>query len=217
MSVPKGDVFLAGVGGQGTLLASEVLCDAFLLSGYDVKKSEVHGMAQRGGSVTTHLRFGPKVFSPLIEPGKADLLIAFEKVEALRFAHYLRPGGTMVVNAQEIFPPSVATGQERYPQDVVERLRAVTDRLYMVDALAAALSMHEVRAVNMVMAGAASHFLPLPEGAYEEALKARLSEKLVAVNVRAFQAGRAMLPGQGTRLPAAGGDSFPAVGGHSFP
>ncbi|MEK7366126.1 MAG: indolepyruvate oxidoreductase subunit beta, partial [Candidatus Deferrimicrobiota bacterium] len=113
MSVPKGDVFLAGVGGQGTLLASEVLCDAFLLSGFDVKKSEVHGMAQRGGSVTTHLRFGPIVFSPLIEPGKADLLIAFEKMEALRFAHYLRTGGAMVVNAQEIFPPSVATGQER--------------------------------------------------------------------------------------------------------
>ena len=193
MSVPKGDVFLAGVGGQGTLLASEVLCEAVLLSGFDVKKSEVHGMAQRGGAVTTHLRFGPKVYSPLIEPGKADLLIAFEKVEALRFAHYLRPGGAMVVNAQEIFPPSVGTGQERYPQDVVERLRAVTDRLHMVDAFATALSMHEVRAVNMVMVGAASHFLPLPENAYEEALKARLPGKLVAVNVQAFHAGRALL------------------------
>ena len=193
MSVPKGDVFLAGVGGQGTLLASEVLCEAFLLAGFDVKKSEVHGMAQRGGAVTTHLRFGPKVYSPLIEPGKADLLIAFEKIEALRFAHYLRPGGVMVVNAQEVFPPSVGTGQERYPQDAVERLRAVTDRLHMVDALAAALSMREVRAVNMVMVGAASHFLPLPEAAYEEALKARLQEKLVAVNVQAFRAGRALL------------------------
>ena len=99
----------------------------------------------------------------------------------------------MVVNAQEIFPSSVATGQERYPEDVVERLRAVTDRLYMVDALAAALSMREVRAVNMVMAGAASRFLPLPGEAYEEALRARLPEKLVAVNVRAFHAGRALL------------------------
>ena len=193
MSVPKGDVFLAGVGGQGTLLASEVLCDAFLQSGFDVKKSEVHGMAQRGGSVTTHLRYGPKVFSPLIEPGKADLLIAFEKIEALRFAHYLRPGGAMVVNAQEIFPPSVATGQERYPQDVSVRLRAVTDRLYIVDALAVALSMHEVRAVNMVLVGAASRFLPLPEAAYEEALSARLPKGIVAVNVQAFHAGRTLL------------------------
>jgi len=202
MSVPKGDVFLAGVGGQGTLLASEVLCDAFLLSGFDVKKSEVHGMAQRGGSVTTHLRFGPKVYSPLIEPGKADLLIAFEKLEALRFAHYLRPGGAMVVNAQEIFPPSVATGQERYPQDVAERLRAVTDRLHLVDALAVALSMHEVRTVNIVLVGAASHFLPLPEAAYEEAMKARLPSMIVAVNARAFRAGRELLRGQGTHLPA---------------
>ena len=98
-----------------------------------------------------------------------------------------------MVNAQEIFPPSVATGQERYPQDVVERLRAVTDRLHMVDALAAALSLREVRAVNMVLVGAASHFLPLPEAAYEEALKARLPEKIVAVNVQGFRAGRALL------------------------
>ena len=193
MSVPKGDIFLAGVGGQGTLLASEVLCDAFLLAGFDVKKSEVHGMAQRGGSVTTHLRFGQKVFSPLIEPGKADLLVAFEKIEALRFAHYLRPGGAMVVNAQEILPPAVATGQERYPADVPERLAAVTDRLYLVDALAAALSLREVRAVNMVMVGAASRFLPLPEEAYEKALKGSLAERIVAVNVAAFRAGRSLL------------------------
>jgi indolepyruvate ferredoxin oxidoreductase beta subunit len=193
VTIPQGDVFLAGVGGQGTLLASEVLGEAFLLSGYDVKKSEVHGMAQRGGSVTTHLRFGPKVFSPLIEPGKADLLIAFEKVEALRFAHYLRPGGCLVVSAQEIYPPAVATGQERYPADVSERLAAVTDRLYLVDALAAALELREVRAVNMVMVGAASHFLPLPEDAYEKALKGNLPERLVAVNVDAFRAGRALL------------------------
>jgi indolepyruvate ferredoxin oxidoreductase beta subunit len=193
VTVGRGDIFLAGVGGQGTLLASEVLGEAFLLSGYDVKKSEVHGMAQRGGAVTTHLRFGPKVFSPLIEPGRADLLVAFEKVEALRFAHYLCPGGCMVVNAQEIYPPAVATGQERYPADASERLAAVTERLYMVDALAAALSLREVRAVNIVMVGAASHFLPLPEDAYEKALKGNLPERIVAVNVAAFRAGRSLL------------------------
>jgi len=193
VNLARGNVFLAGVGGQGTLLASEVLCEAFLLAGYDVKKSEVHGMAQRGGAVTTHLRFGPKVFSPLIEPGGADLLIAFEKLEALRFAHFLRPGGAMVVNAQEIFPPSVATGQERYPEDVAVRLRTVTDRLHFVDALAAALLLREVRAVNMVMVGAASHYLPLSEGTYEDAMKARMPERIVAVNVAAFRAGRGLL------------------------
>ena len=123
MSLPRGNVFLAGVGGQGILLASEILGEAFLRGGYDVKKSEVHGMAQRGGAVTTHLRFGPKVYSPLIEPGTADVLIAFEKLEALRFIHFLKPGGTALVNRQEIPPAPVSSGQERYPERVEERLR----------------------------------------------------------------------------------------------
>ena len=197
MSPPCGNIFLAGVGGQGILLASEVLGEAFLAAGYDVKKSEVHGMAQRGGAVTTHLRFGPKVYSPLIEPGTADLLIAFEKLEALRFIHYLKPGGTAVVNAQEIPPAPVSSGQERYPVGIEESLRAVTPHVHLVDALTAALALHEVRAVNMVMAGAASHFLPLAEEAYGKALAARLPAKYVDVNVRAFRAGRALVPQPG--------------------
>lgn len=194
----SGNVFLAGVGGQGILLASEVLSEAFLLSGYDVKKSEVHGMAQRGGAVTTHLRFGKKVFSPLIEPGTADLLVAFEKMEALRFAHYLSPGGVALVNAQEILPPSVATGKERYPSGIEERLREFTPNLFVVDALAAALSLHEVRSANIVMVGAGSHFLPLPEEAYVEALRVALPAKILEVNVRAFRAGRGLLPTLGS-------------------
>jgi indolepyruvate ferredoxin oxidoreductase beta subunit len=194
----QGNVFLAGVGGQGILLASEVLCEAFLLSGYDVKKSEVHGMAQRGGAVTTHLRYGKKVHSPLIEPGTADLLVAFEKMEALRFAHYLSPGGAALVNSQEILPPSVSTGKERYPSRISERLGEFTRNLFVVDALAAALSLHEVRAVNIVMVGAASRFLPLAEEAYVEALHATMNAKIVEVNVRAFRAGRDLLPVAGT-------------------
>ena len=189
----RGDVFLAGVGGQGILLASEVLGEAFLRAGYDVKKSEVHGMAQRGGAVTTHLRFGPKVYAPLIEPGKADLLIAFEKLEALRFLHYLAPGGALLANAQEIPPAPVSSGQERYPEDIEARLRAATERVHLVDALGAALALGEVRAVNMVMAGAASHFLPLPEAAYQEAIAVRVKPRFVEVNVRAFQAGRGLI------------------------
>jgi indolepyruvate ferredoxin oxidoreductase beta subunit len=202
-----GNVFLAGVGGQGILLASEVLGEAFLSSGYDVKKSEVHGMAQRGGAVTTHLRFGPKVYSPLIEPGAADLLIAFEKLEALRFLHYLKPDGVAVVNAQEIPPAPVSSGRERYPDGIEERLCEGTSQVHVVDALGAALALHEVRTVNMVMTGAASHFLPLTEEAYVEALKVRLPARFVDVNVRAFRAGRALiaspqpgpLPGPGER------------------
>jgi indolepyruvate ferredoxin oxidoreductase beta subunit len=193
----RGNVFLAGVGGQGTLLASEVLGEAFLVGGYDVKKSEVHGMAQRGGAVTTHLRYGPKVFSPLIEAGSADLLVAFEKMEALRFAHFLKPAGAAVVNAQEIMPPSVATGRERYPENVAERLAGAIPNLHLIDALAAALSLREVRAVNMVMVGAASHLLPLPEDCYLEALRARLPERIVEVNAKAFQAGRALMSPRG--------------------
>jgi len=193
----RGNVFLAGVGGQGTLLASEVLGEAFLVGGYDVKKSEVHGMAQRGGAVTTHLRYGPKVFSPLIEAGSADLLVAFEKMEALRFAHFLKPAGAAVVNAQEIMPPSVANGRERYPENVAERLAGAIPNLYLIDALAAALSLHEVRAVNMVMVGAASRLLPLPEDCYVEALRARLPERIVEVNAKAFQAGRALMAPRG--------------------
>jgi indolepyruvate ferredoxin oxidoreductase beta subunit len=193
-----GNVFLAGVGGQGILLASEVMCEAFLLGGYDVKKSEVHGMAQRGGAVTTHLRYGRKVFSPLIERGGADLLIAFEKMEALRFAHYLKPSGTVLVNKQEIHPPSVATGVEPYPADVEKKLREFSPNIFIVDALAAALALREVRAVNIVMVGAASRFLPLAEENYVEAMRASLPERIVEVNVKAFRSGRELLPGLAT-------------------
>jgi indolepyruvate ferredoxin oxidoreductase beta subunit len=193
MTAFGGNIFLAGVGGQGILLASEILGEAFLRGGYDVKKSEVHGMAQRGGAVTTHLRFGPRVYAPLIEPGTADLLIAFEKLEALRFIHYLTPDGTAVVNTQEIPPAPVSSGQDRYPERIEERLREVSSRIHLLDALGAALALQEVRAVNMVMTGAASHFLPLPEAAYADALRARLPARLVDVNVQAFRAGRALV------------------------
>ena len=211
-----GNVFFAGVGGQGILLASEVLCEAFLLSGHDVKKSEVHGMAQRGGAVTTHLRYGKKVHSPLIEPGKADLLVAFEKMEALRFAHYLKPGGAALVNAQEILPPSVTMGKEPYPTRIEDRLKGFTPNLFVVDALAAALSLHEVRAVNIVMVGAASRFLPLAEEAYIEALRAALPGKIVEVNVKAFRAGRELLPAAGTETvkPAGGALRRPRMEGN---
>jgi indolepyruvate ferredoxin oxidoreductase beta subunit len=203
MSEERGNIFLAGVGGQGILLASEVIGEALLRAGYDVKKSEVHGMAQRGGAVTTHLRFGPKVYSPLIEPGAADLLIAFEKLEALRFIHFLKPDGIAVVNSQEIPPAPVSAGQEPYPNRIEERLREVSPHVYLVDALAAALALREVRAVNMVMTGAASHFLPLPEVAYADALKARLPARVVEVNLQAYRAGWSLVAAPGD--PPGGG------------
>jgi len=214
MSLPRGNVFLAGVGGQGILLASEILGEAFLRGGYDVKKSEVHGMAQRGGAVTTHLRFGPKVYAPLIEPGTADVLIAFEKLEALRFIHFLRPGGTALVNTQEIPPAPVSSGQERYPERVEERLREAAPNLHVLDALGTALALHEIRAVNMVMTGAASQFLPLPEERYMEALTARLPARFVDVNAQAFRAGRALVAKPGAGRWAGTGDSCGGVPTH---
>jgi indolepyruvate ferredoxin oxidoreductase beta subunit len=213
MSLLRGGVFLAGVGGQGILLASEILGEAFLRSGYDVKKSEVHGMAQRGGAVTTHLRFGPQVYAPLIEPGTADLLIAFEKLEALRFLHFLKPGGTVLVNAQEIPPAPVSSGQARYPEWIEERLREATPDVHVLDALGAALALHEVRAVNMVMTGAASHFLPLAEAKYLEALAARLPTRFVEVNTRAFRAGRALVVPPDAGRGGYADDGVPAHGG----
>ncbi len=199
MSAPVTNVFLAGVGGQGILLASEILSEACLASGFDVKKSEVHGMAQRGGAVTTHLRFGERVYSPLIEVGAADVLIAFEKLEALRFVHMLRPTGVAVVNTQEIPPAPVSSGQDRYPERIEERLRAAVASIHCVDALSAALALHEIRSVNMVMTGATSHFLTLSESAYAAALRRRLPEKYLDVNLKAFQAGRALIAAHSQR------------------
>ena len=123
------NVSLVGVGGQGTLLASEILCLAGMLSGKDVKKSEVHGMAQRGGSVVSQIRIGEKVYSPLIGVGETDILIAFEKVEALRFAHFLAPDGLAVVNAQEIRPVTVSSGQSQWPEDLDGKLKSTFPRL----------------------------------------------------------------------------------------
>jgi len=209
------NVLLAGIGGQGVLTAAQLLAEAALHAGHDVKKSEVHGMAQRGGAVTTHLRFGPKVHAPLIEPGTADLLIAFEKLEALRFLHFLKPGGTVLVNAQEIPPAPVSSGRERYPERIEERLREATPDVHLLDALGAALALHEVRAVNMVMTGAASRFLPLPEDRYLEALAARLPARFVEVNAQAFRAGRALVvpPGAGRGGHGDGDGGVPAHGG----
>ncbi|MCK7479270.1 MAG: 2-oxoacid:acceptor oxidoreductase family protein [Candidatus Moduliflexus flocculans] len=176
MSHPRGNIFLAGVGGQGILLASEVLGEAFLRGGYDVKKSEVHGMAQRGGAVTTHLRFGPKVYSPLIEPGTADLLHRLREDGGAALHPLSRAGRRRSWSTRQEIPPApVSSGQERYPERIEERLRDTTPRVHLVDALTAALALHEVRAVNMVMTGAASHFLPLPEEAYLEALEEPLA------------------------------------------
>ena len=155
----SGNILFTGVGGQGILLASELTAYAQLDAGFDVKKSEVHGMAQRGGSVEAHLRYGEKVYSPLIEPGKADIQVAFEELEAARYLPYLHKDSAVVVNTQKILPPAVATGQVPYPEGNLEELKNRGIRVVALDAFSVAREIGELRTANVVMVGAMSNFL----------------------------------------------------------
>jgi indolepyruvate ferredoxin oxidoreductase beta subunit len=187
------DFILAGVGGQGTILASTVLSEVALAAGFDVKKSEVHGMAQRGGSVNTHVRWNAeRVYSPLIGLGEADMLMVFEEAEALRYAEFLKPGGVVVVNQHTIKPITVTSGGARYPTEA--DLRAVyaklTDRLYLVPGTAIARDLGNARAANVVLLGAVSTFLDVPAETWLEVIEARVPPKYVEVNRQAFMRGR---------------------------
>jgi indolepyruvate ferredoxin oxidoreductase beta subunit len=184
------NISLVGVGGQGTLLASEILCQVGLLSGKDVKKSEVHGMAQRGGSVVSQLRIGEKVNSPLIALGETDILISFEKVEALRFAHFLSPDGIAMVNDQEIRPVTVSSGQSEWPEDLDSKLKSRFSRLELVPALEIAQSLGNVRVVNVVMIGALANHTEISDDIWREAIKSLVKPKFLDLNLKAYDAGR---------------------------
>lgn len=184
---------LAGVGGQGTILASDVLSEVALAAGFDVKKSEVHGMAQRGGTVNTHVRWDvERVYSPLVGLGEADMLLAFEEAEALRYAEYLKPDGVLVVNQHTIEPVTVTSGGARYPTEADLRAvyRALTDRLYLVPGTAIARDLGNVRAANVVLLGALSTFLDVPAETWLEVIEARVPPKYVELNRQAFMRGR---------------------------
>ncbi len=185
-----GNILFSGVGGQGILLASEVTAYALLAAGYDAKKSEVHGMAQRGGSVTAQLRYGDKVYSPLIEPGKADILISFEMMEAARYLPYLHAESKVIVNTQQIKPPAVAMGQIPYPADVLDAISSKGIQVVSVDAFDIARDAGEVKAANIVMVGAMSAFLPMDVEVYENIINTRIPERFREVNLKAFAAGR---------------------------
>lgn len=186
----QGNILFTGVGGQGILLASEITACSLLAAGFDAKKSEVHGMAQRGGSVTAQLRYGKKVYSPLIEPGCADIMVSFEMMEAARYMPYLHRGSKVVVNTQKILPPAVATGQASYPENVLDVLVANEIEVVQVDALDKAREVGEVRTVNMVMVGAMSAFLPIDPTVCTEVIEKRVPERFREVNLQAFAAGR---------------------------
>ena len=191
----QGNILFSGVGGQGILLASEIMAYALLSAGYDAKKSEVHGMAQRGGSVTAQLRYGDKVYSPLIEPGRADIQVAFEMMEAVRYLPYLHKKSIVVVNTQKILPPSVATGQTSYPENVLDHITSQGIKVVLVDAFDLAREVGEVRTANVVMVGAVSTFLPMAASVYEEIISARVPARFRDVNLQAFAAGRKVSEG----------------------
>ncbi|MCM2263918.1 MAG: indolepyruvate oxidoreductase subunit beta [Desulfuromonadales bacterium] len=186
------NILLVGVGGQGILLASEVLAETFMLAGFDVKKSEIHGMSQRGGSVVSHVRFGRKVFSPTVPEGEGDLLFGFELLEAYRALPLLRSGAKVVVNDYRIPPPSVLLGQATYPDDLVERIRAGFADSLLVDGLHLAQQAGDARAANTVLLGAVSTRLPIDETVWQEALARMVPKKALEINRKAFALGRAL-------------------------
>lgn len=190
MSDDVRSVVLAGVGGQGILLASEILARAAMLSGFDVKTNEVHGMAQRGGSVVAQIRYGQKVHSPLVAKRTALVLGALEQVEALRFADYLAPGGLAVVNAQIIMPVTVSMGSARYPGDIEAKLKTAFPRLVYLRAADMASNLGDIRTANIVVLGAISKGLDLPEDAWKEAVSSCVKERFREINLRAFEMGR---------------------------
>ena len=188
-----GNILLCGVGGQGIILAGEITSSALIKAGLDVKKSEVHGMAQRGGSVVAHLRYGEKVYSPLIEPGSADIAVSFELLEALRYLPYYKKSTKVIVNTQKILPAPVSTGADTYPTDVLEQLKSRGLEVFPVDAFDIAKSVGETRAVNMVLVGALSLFLDLDEKIFFEVIDERVPEKVRKVNREAFLKGKEII------------------------
>ena len=184
------NVSLVGVGGQGTLLTSDVLALAAMHAGLDVKKSEIHGMSQRGGSVISQVRFGAKVHSPIIPDGQSDVLVSFERIEALRYAHLAKPGATILVNDMDRIPITVSSGLQPPVRDADQRLAAYPG-LKLIDANPLAIKAGNLRAANVVLMGALSAFVPFDEEHWQAAMRERIPAKLLEVNLRAFAAGRA--------------------------
>ena len=184
------NVMIVGVGGQGSLLASRVLGRLLIDAGMDVKVSEVHGMSQRGGSVVTYVRYGDRVYSPVVDFGEADFIVSFELLEAARNLPYLKKGGQIVTNTQKIDPMPVITGAAAYPEDLVEKMRAKGAKVDAMDCLSLAREAGSVKAVNMVLMGRLSHYFGQPDEAWMKALEATVPEKFLEMNKKAFELGK---------------------------
>jgi len=185
---------MVGVGGQGIILASDVLGEAALARGLDVKKTDTLGMAQRGGSVTSHLRIGTKVWSPLISPGDANIVMAFEKLEAARWVNYIKPGGIIIINKLAIPPLSISLGTQKYPEDkdIIDSFRQRTNKILLVDGTKLAGQLGDIRTLNILMLGFLSKFLPthFDMTVWKGAITKQLPSKILDINIKAFEEGR---------------------------
>jgi indolepyruvate ferredoxin oxidoreductase beta subunit len=186
------NILLVGVGGQGILLASEILAEAFMIAGFDVKKSEIHGMSQRGGSVVSHVRFGKEVFSPVVPEGEGDILFGFELLETYRYLNLLRQGAKVVANDFRIQPPAVLLGQERYPENLAGAIAAGFPDFQLVDGLKVATEIGNPRVANTVLLGAVSKHLQLEESNWQQALQKMVPAKALDANLKAFKSGRSL-------------------------
>lgn len=182
------NIMIVGVGGQGTLLTSRILGGITTAAGYDVKLSEVHGMAQRGGSVVTFVRYGDKVAEPIVEAGQADLLIAFERLEALRYAHFLKKSGVIIVNDWRIEPITVVTGAAQYPENIIEAL-AQKYQVYAVDAMEEAKKLGNSKTFNVVVLGVAARHMDFPKESWLSVIEQTVPAKTIEINKQAFLAG----------------------------
>lgn len=199
------NILVCGIGGQGVMTAAEILAQAAIAKGYDVKKSEVAGMAQRGGVVTSHVRFGKKVYSPVISPGHADIVVGFELAEGARWADMLRPGGIAMVNTIRLTPPVVSVGLFQYPADPVAQMRAAGVSVHDFDAGAIARALGDLRLVNTIMLGAIADYLPFPAADLEEQIVGRFRVRkpaMVELNQKAFALGRQAGQGKQQALAA---------------
>ncbi len=187
------NILLVGVGGQGILLASEVMSEVFSRAGFDVKKSEVHGMAQRGGVVSSHVRFGEKVYSPMIEEGDADILLSFELMEALRWEHYLKPDAFIATSNVRMVPPICNSGKIIYPDDTAETLKKVRPKAIVLDIENTLKKVGNSKVTNVIMLGVLSTIMEFQETAWLDVVKEAVPPKLIDVNVNAFAAGRELL------------------------
>jgi len=184
------NILISGVGGQGILLASEVLSEVLMLAGYDVKKNEIHGMAQRGGSVVSHIRFGTKVYSSIIPEGEGDLLLGFELLETYRYLPLLRKGAMVVANDLKILPPPVTLGKEKYPDNVQDKIKTAFPDTLLVNGIDLATKAGNPRTVNIALLGSMVGALPIEAEMWRETLRRMVPERFLDMNLKAFDLGR---------------------------